>query len=96
MTTSICILVGVGAIILFMGAALAFVLGVAWLDDRFGPTARLPKVVERALERLLLALVVLFLASVFLGLAYLGGCEISCRLGWIDDCPTCEVEESEA
>ena len=95
MTTLICILVGLGAVVLFLAAALAVLCAIAfpaiWLEDKY------PKVLSleghptvRGIGK---GLLVTFFAFSIAAVLYVVGCDIAFDFGWIDDCPTCEVQE---
>ena len=93
MTTLICILVGLGAV-LTMVAILAVlagtVVGVGWLWDRWEkPAWEIPPIVGKVLGGMVLFL----LAVIVCWGIYDMGCDIAFDNGWIDDCPTCEVTE---
>lgn len=87
MTTLICILVGLGTVILVLGAIIGTVTLGFWLEERV--TWRPPQFVDRLGNWVGGCSLILF-ASL---LIYALGCAVGHSFGWIDDCPTCKVEE---
>ena len=90
MTILICILTALmvtAGFVLAMAAVVGVFAGLTWLFDKYGWT--LPTAISTALLGLCLLAAALCILAGF----YLLGCEVAYGLGWIDDCPTCEVEE---
>lgn len=82
MTTLICILVGLVVVVVGLAILVGIVLGAAWLSEW-----------REWVKSIIVGLVVLYVVAVLGGAVYVIGCEVSFHFGWIDDCPTCEVDE---